>query len=117
MVDIKPINIEDLLERVDGNIEFALQMLDKFFNSYEERIAEIKKHIEAKDFTEIKNSSHKLKGITGNLSLVKCFETLLSLEHKAVENNLKACSDILKIAENDINQAREYYLVNQDLFY
>lgn len=117
MAENSPINIEDLLERVDGNIDFALEMLDKFFNSFKERIGEIQTFIDTKNFPEIKNSTHRLKGITGNLSLMKCFNILVSLEHKAMDKNINACGETLKQAEESIIEAYEYYLTNQDLFY
>ena len=92
-------------------------MLDKFFNSYKTRIEEIQKAIETKDYAEIKDSAHRLKGLTGNLSLMRCFDILLSLEKKAMEKNIQACAEALILAEKSIIEANEYYLTNQDLFY
>lgn len=110
------IDITDLLERVDDNSDFARMMLEKFFETYFERINEINDNIAAEDYIELKNNAHKLKGVVANLSLKKCFNMVYQLEQSAVAKNKNEC--VSKVAESVkyIQEAQNYLENNPDLF-
>jgi len=109
------INIADLMERVDDNSDFARMMLEKFFETYLERINEINDNIAEENYEELKNNAHKLKGIVGNLSLVNCFNTIYLLEKSALSKNKNDCILKVAISVKHIQEAQKYLENNPDI--
>jgi CheY-like chemotaxis protein/HPt (histidine-containing phosphotransfer) domain-containing protein len=63
------INFEELCERVMGEREAALEMLEQVFHRMPQDMDEMRRHVEAGDLSEIKRLGHKLRGTAANLSI------------------------------------------------
>ncbi|MBF0572591.1 MAG: response regulator, partial [Desulfamplus sp.] len=57
------IDMNGLMKRIDGNQELAMQLIDIFISSYQEKRAEIKKAIESDNPNGLRMSAHALKGM------------------------------------------------------
>lgn len=112
---INPIQIEELLERVSGNREFVIQMLDMFFQSSDERLSALGKEFDNRNYKELAEQAHKLKGLVSNLSINKALNILKDLHEAADLKNDVLIIKLLKDLEETIYEAKSFYLQNPSL--
>jgi hypothetical protein len=104
-----PIQIEELLERVSGNREFVIRMLDLFFQTSDEKIATLNQAFENRNYSELAEQAHKLKGLVGNLSINKALDILRDLHLVAGIKNDAEIGRLLGLLEEAISEARSFY--------
>lgn len=104
-----PIKMEELLDRVSGNREFVIQMLKMFFQSSDERLLALVKEFENRDYKELSEQIHKLKGLVGNLSINKAPKILRDLHEAAAQENDLHILRLLSDLEETISEAKAYY--------
>ena len=104
-----PIQFDQLLERVSGNREFIIQMLDMFFESGDERLATLSKAFDNRNYTELADQAHKLKGLVGNLSINQAMPVLKELTESAQQENDLHIIKLLAELGRIIAEARIYY--------
>jgi|GEM_PF-1761824 len=111
------IAVDELMERVSGNKEFACKMLDTFFSSFNERMDKLKTNLAEQNYEELADNAHKMKGIVGNLSLHKPFELLKEMQYEAGHNNDKKIKKLLHRIEEAILKSRDFYESHPELFH
>tara|TARA_B100001063_G_scaffold183336_1_gene172914 strand:- start:3159 stop:6302 length:3144 start_codon:yes stop_codon:yes gene_type:complete len=79
------LDFEELLNRV-GSSELANELLNEFINEYKNCINEFKSSLNNESFN---NDIHKLKGVSGNLSLKVLYEICIKIE-KETENEKRS---------------------------
>jgi len=110
-----PIQIDELLERVSGNREFVVRMLDLFFQSSDERLSTLGKEFDNRNYKELAEQAHKLKGLVGNLSINKALIILKKLHQAAgLKNDLLIISLLTELGET-ITEAKIFYYKNPTL--
>ncbi|NOU60305.1 Hpt domain-containing protein [Marinifilum caeruleilacunae] len=114
--DLAIIDFEELFIRVDNNRVFIKEVIEKFFKIKESRISEIQVPLENRDFKKAKDSAHKLKGVLANFSMIEAKSTIIELEKIILREDIDASISKLNELVQKIDQAREYYLSNQDQF-
>jgi len=82
------VNFQDGIDRLLGNREAYLAMLEGFIEETQSDIHEIEKAIETDDTETMKNLAHKIKGTAGNLAVFIVEEKTARLE-EAVRNDDK----------------------------
>lgn len=101
------VNVEDALKRVRGNKTIYIKMLRLFlaaedFDNLEASLAE-------NDLKKASEVAHSIKGITGNLSFTKLFESSAVLMIKLRDNELD--EELLARYRDALAKTRDY--VNQ----
>jgi HPt (histidine-containing phosphotransfer) domain-containing protein len=114
---IYPIQIDELMDRVSGNKEFVIKMLDHFFNSSDERLAAMRNEFNNQNYTELAELAHKLKGVLGNLSINKSLDPLKDLHTMAGQKNDAQIEILLAEIESTIFEAKIFYQDNPELNY
>lgn len=109
---MNPIQLEELLERVSGNREFVIQMLDMFFQTSDERLSALGKEFDNRNYKELAEQAHKLKGLVSNLSINKALNILKDLHEAAGLRNDVLIIKLLKDLAEIISQAKTFYLRN-----
>ena len=104
-----PIQMDELLERVSGNMDFIKLMMNTFFSSYEERLAALDQAFEARDYEEVADLAHKLKGVVGNLSIKEAFELLKKLHVEAHMKNDRQIRKYLDKIRKSLEEALVYF--------
>lgn len=104
-----PIKMEELLDRVSGNREFVIQMLKMFFQSSDERLSALIKEFEKRDYPELSEQIHKLKGLVCNLSINKAPKILRDLHEATAQENDLQILRLLSDLEETISEAKTYY--------
>jgi len=85
----KTIDLEHLKELTKDNKDRILKYIGIFLQNLPDELEVLKKHAEAKDFAAIRESLHKLKGITAYMGIKK----LTSLFNSSEYSNLEELSD------------------------
>ena len=110
-----PIQIEELLERVSGNREFVILMLEKFFQTGEERVSALHKAFDRRNYKELAHQVHTLKGVVSNLSINKALGILKELHEAAAAKNDLLIARLLCELEETIAEAKTFYQENPSL--
>lgn len=80
-------DLEELLEMLNGNIQLVKMFMQKFYDDFRTMITEIEKYILEREYEEARKLVHKIKGASGNLRFTQVYQDCCSLE------------DVLKIGE------------------
>lgn len=110
-----PIQIKELLERVSGNREFVIRMLDMFFKTSDERLSALKREFGNRNYEELAEQAHKLKGLVGNLSINQAFNILLDLHKEARLKNDQRIESLIQELEQSISEAKIFFQNNPTL--
>ncbi len=79
-IDKTRFDFPSLLERINGDEEFALELLQMGIDSIEERIPMLQTLFDMQNWAELSNVSHALKGVSKNLSFNVLGQKFHSLE-------------------------------------
>ena len=112
---MSPIQIEELLERVSGNRDFVIRMLELFFQTSDERLSALHKEFYSRNYKELADQVHKLKGIISNLSINKALGILNDLHEAARSKNDLHIIRLLSELEETIIEAKIFYQKNPSL--
>ena len=90
-------------------------MLDLFFDTSDNRMAVLRHEFENKNYPELADQAHKLKGIVGNLSINKAMSILKALHTMSIDHNDPEIKNLLMELEGTIAEAKSFYLHNPQL--
>lgn len=95
------IDLAEVLERVQNDRELLIELFDIFSEDYPAKVVAIKEAVEKKDFIQIRDVAHSMKGASGNISAKKVNASFLKIEQMAKNNILTGIEEALKeLAEN-----------------
>lgn len=112
----KAIDFDDLFNRVSGNREFALRMLQTFFGDWHKRMNTLHTLLHDRQFDELSDSAHQMKGILGNLAVTRAHTLLKTIHTSARQKDAAKTARLLKSLEKEITAAEKYLADNQDMF-
>ncbi len=105
--DVPPIDLNDFMERLPSK-DLIKKLLDDFVGTYHEFIDEIKTSIMTGGEKEIRESTHKLKGVLANLSIKKGYTLTMDLEQNASTITKDEAFKILGEIEKELNRVKVY---------
>jgi HPt (histidine-containing phosphotransfer) domain-containing protein len=76
----KVIDIEDALQRVDGDKDLYFELIDLFFADYQGNVGQLKAHLKAGDVKKFKEVIHMMKGVLGNISAQKAYHQATKMD-------------------------------------
>ncbi len=88
------IDREEVMERVDGDLELLMEMVELFCHDYPKLLSQMRDAIENKDDEALEHSAHTLKGTVGNFSAIGAYETAFRLEKMAREGDITNASEV-----------------------
>ena len=95
------IDLKDVLERVQNDTELLIELLDIFLEDYKEKNTQLKELIAKKDFEQVRNVAHSLKGAAGNISAQDFHHSFAAIEQYASENNLDGINEMMGKLQED----------------
>jgi two-component system sensor histidine kinase/response regulator len=95
---------DEVMERVDGDIELLMDMVELFIDDCPKLMSNIKNAIEKKDSNELKRSSHTLKGSVSNFSADSVFDIALELEFMGRNNDMSNAEKAYTNLEREIER-------------
>ena len=100
------IDQEEVMERVDGDMELLAEMVDLFFESCPELLSDIRNAIKAENSELLERFAHTLKGSVGNFSAPGAFAAAFKLEKMAQEGRIDSAEDAYTVLEGEIERLR-----------
>jgi HPt (histidine-containing phosphotransfer) domain-containing protein len=79
---------DEVMERVDGDIELLMEIVELFIKDYSKLMSNIKNAITQKDSRALARSAHTLKGSVGNFAADFVYNIALSLEVMGRNNDM-----------------------------
>ena len=95
------IDLKDVLERVQDDTELLVELLDIFLEDYKEKHKLLEELITHKDFEQIRNVAHSLKGAAGNISATDFHRSFSAMEQFGDESNLDGINKMMLKLEED----------------
>ena len=77
------IDLTELLERVENDHELLLELIDIFLQDCPQKIQAMRRAADAKEYTQLQELAHSLKGASGNISAKAMRELFLEIENMA----------------------------------
>ncbi|MFH0926093.1 MAG: response regulator [bacterium] len=103
-----PINMEQALANVGGNLELLKNGVTRFIANYPEKIAKIKKAVEDADSKEVNKAAHSLKGAAGMIRANKVQALASEIEDLAEQNNLLKVKVIIPSMEEELEEVGRF---------
>lgn len=96
-------DLEEALERVDGDRAFLQQLIQVFYAGSADSLAKIHKALETNEGETLAEAAHALKGALGNLSAIRSHDYARALEIAGRSDDLKSARAIVPRLEESLN--------------
>jgi len=111
--DIAGIDFEDGLQRMGGDSELYLSLLQSFCEIYRDSVSKMKSLAENGGLDELGPVAHGVKGAAGNISAKSIYDTLIAIEKSAKEKRMDSLETLLDRYEEQFdNLCRSVRKVN-----
>ena len=100
------IDLPDVLERVQGDKELLLELLDIFQEDFLLKRAILAEGITKSDLNKIKEVAHSMKGASGNISAKRMHATCLDLEQLARSGGTTGMDSLLTTIDGQFEEIK-----------
>ena len=94
----------EVLERVDGDIQFLTDLTQDFLDSFPSQFAELSAAAESCDAHETEHKAHSLKGALRNLGGLKSGATAHKIELAAKQGDISTAKQMLSELKSDVKE-------------
>lgn len=108
MQENTPINVEEALERIDGDREFLKELANIFLQEAEFHLADIEEAIRTSETGKLQDLAHTIKGAAANISAERARNIASMLETAAREGDLAKAEMLTKDLETEIEEIRSF---------
>lgn len=110
------IDLPEVLERVQNDKELLAELIDIFLEDCPAKIGSIRESVKKKDFAQLRDVAHSIKGASGNISAKKLHAIFLQIEQAGKNNSLEGMEALLEELDRHFREFREYsVLLKQEL--
>lgn len=103
-----PINRTEALERIGGDPDFLKELLGIYEEEFLLRIKELRRVVNGKEFTAIRELGHSLKGSSANLSLPGLQQAALGLETAGQAQDIEQARSALTSLEKEFERLKKF---------
>jgi HPt (histidine-containing phosphotransfer) domain-containing protein len=96
----------DLLDRLDGDTELLVDLVETFLSAYEGQLGELRDCYAAADFVKVARQAHAMKGALLTLSALAARHAI-ALESAAKEGSVETTELHLRALENELPKLGE----------
>ena len=105
-MSVDPLDLADVMDRVQDDVDLLLELLDIFVEDYEKKRPRLEKSINDKDFGQTHSLAHSLKGAASNIGAKPLFETFVKLDEMAKNNDLNQAATVLAAMTQRFNHLK-----------
>ena len=98
------INKDELMERIDGDMELLSQMIELFLEDNPKNMAKIQEAILNNNTRDLERAAHTIKGSISNFSTGKAFETVFKLEKMGRDGEITNAEEIFSVLRNELQK-------------
>ncbi len=102
------INYPEALERLGGDEEFLLELLQELLVQVDENLPSIKNAVSDHQFDDLKALSHSLKGASANLNVTRMAAHFYELEHRGQNRIIDDIDKYIELVENDRAELEQF---------
>ncbi len=102
------IDLNEVLERVQNDRELLLELFGIFLEDCPVKISAMKEAVQRKDFAQLKDIAHSMKGASGNISAKSINALFLQIEQMAKNNNVTGIEGLFKGIEKQLQDLKIY---------
>ena len=111
--DQGPLDVQAALVRFSGDTEFFLDMLGDFLESLPEKLVEMQKAADAKDFRLLGVHAHNMKGVSANFNAGELTNLARQLDECCKSGNCQESGQILSDIGESIKKLNDYQTLLQ----
>lgn len=105
---IQPIDFPSVLERISGDTSFLQDLLNLFYQEFEEKMELLEQALSRGDTNQIREVGHSLKGASANLSLIPLQKLGLAIEMAGREKNLDQARVAIAALEPEFQRLKKF---------
>lgn len=105
---VQPIDFHEVLDRIGGDSSFLKELLSIYFREYEKKKPLLDPAVADRDFTQLAELGHSLKGSSANLSLVRLRNAAYLLETAGKEKKIQAAEDAVRCFDLEIETLKAF---------
>jgi len=98
------IHRKELEDRMEGDWELLSEIGEIFFESHQEMLNDLEKAIQSGNAQEIEREAHGLKGVLGNFSAKKAYQTAYRLEKLGREGKIKEAAQLYEQLKQEVGE-------------
>ena len=98
------IDIENGLQRMGGNKVLYKNLLVRFYEHYGDAAQRMRNYLEQGEFELARQLGHTIKGISGNLSIYKVYQSVMALEAQLRSGDVEKTGLLMDQFETDLKQ-------------
>lgn len=102
------IDLLEVLERVQNDRELLAELIDIFLEDCPNKMNTIKECVKKKDFAQLRDTAHSIKGASGNISAKKLHAIFLQIEQAGKNNSLNGMEALLSELDSQFQKFKEY---------
>lgn len=101
------INRQELLNRLDNDLELLQDLIELFLEDYPARLQEIEQAVVSQNAAQLCSAAHTLKGSVGNFCAQDAYHAAFVLEKRGRENNFSGAQDDLLRLQSEMKRVGE----------
>jgi two-component system, sensor histidine kinase and response regulator len=106
--DSPPIEIEAVIERLDGDRDFVISIIGEFRNHLPARMQEIHDALQTRDVNSLCRQAHNLKGVALNINAGPVAQVALGLEKMALREDLIGVTALVAQLDQEVARLTEF---------
>ncbi len=103
-----PIDLKEVLERVQNDKELLKELLDIFLQDCPQKVKAIKEAYQAKNMTQLKDAAHSMKGASGNISAKQLYALFSALDQKGRNDDFSGVDVLIADLDRELKVLEEY---------
>lgn len=110
------IHYAEALERIGGDESFLKELFNLYVQDFGARYVHLQKAVRQKDFRQIEELGHSLRGASANLSLSSLQKVSLDLEIAGKKKNIHKAKEMLSLLEREFKKLKKFCDQKQNIF-
>lgn len=104
----EPVDVDQLMHRCLGNIEFAQKVLDKFESGFGDGLEELEKLLNERNVNEMARIAHRLKGAAANAAAPTLQQIVAQVEELGRGGNVSELNECLWQLKTEWSRFKEF---------
>jgi HPt (histidine-containing phosphotransfer) domain-containing protein len=92
---------EELLDRIGGDREFAVEILQEWVGTLQSELKELKEILDKNDPVRLRSKAHALKGTAANMAAREFARLAMICEKAAQDQNLEEARSVLPLLNDE----------------
>ena len=105
----KPVNLDRILEVIDGDRDLLKQLVEIFLNDTDEHSALLGQAVDAADADTIMKEAHRIKGGSGQIGAEQLQSIAARIENMGRENQLQGIAEAFAELENEYKKVHTFF--------